>query len=780
MPALIAATNPTLTQSAIRCTKRDFDLQWRIGCAFLSFASLVVGAVPSTAADHSVQNALNFVPTVDLDTDPRMQRSKRASERAKLSMARTREAEERRGALRDNLEKRGSERRNEHFRLEMELQTAQMRAHNEAQLRLSQLAVEHNEKLSRASSSGSMSREARDEAQRRIDEDIKNQYAQLGEARAQQQAEFQLRHIKRMAEFAAIEEREQAQYRAELAALNESEQARLVQERVSERVIEEADLKSDNDKFLTHAALQKAEAAATKANALRLCGSLPIAAAAKKGAGVTRHPFGRVVDSTGEALSGVIVTGYFRPIFHYVPTNGDSPRDIALNCVTDSFEAVTDAKGEYAFDFDKVGSIRIDKKAAAGSLVFYLPGYTLNRTELPVEELAAAGVRVGDGSARTDVLKVVEQTVSALSNPHDRRASELESARQRTEPLQDTSCAWVRHPELLRTLSIETRRLYREIYRADELDATGFPKESSDAQSDITQARARTGTWLDFRMRTRSECGVDAKSFATADALEQTERRTFAMVDSNRFWKPPAPEGRLLSMPAVRGRIIDKATRKPVSGATLFGSYNTVSWEIGGRALRGQLAQTIDIETGADGSFELPAWTSGARKLTGAIGFPEWGSWPIVTLYAPGYKLATATLNLRSDSIRTPEKQVTKKIATDADVEEILELEPISSVTENAAVAGRFMLEPKLAMSCVPRVGSEKVVELCEKASAHRCIWERFPKLLKRQGRMKAILDDPATDRHSIKFATMNQLISAQKELGARWPCANVESLFQP
>jgi hypothetical protein len=776
MPTPIAINKLPFEPSAIRRVKRDLESQWRTVIAGVSIALLAASAVPPSAAKDNAYDSLNLAPTINFDTDPQFQRSKRASERAKLSQARAREADERRRALADDLEKRNGERRNEHFRVEAALHAAEMQAHRDEDMRLMQLNIERSERQSLAIASGSMSKQEGIDAALRFREEMQSQSMQLHATRARLVAERHQQFEKRMAEIATIEQRERAQYAVELAALNAKEQARILQEAAAERAIEAADKKADDDKFHAQIAMQKAQETAAKAAALKLCGPHSVAAAAKKSAGVRRHYAGRVVDSAGEALSGVIVTGFFQPLFHYAPTNGASTRDVVLECVTYSFEAVTDAKGEYAFVFDEVSPVNVDKKSATGSLVFYLPGYQLKRTALSPESLRLTNTESRDEARTTETLELVPQTVSALHNPHDRRAGEMVETIQRTKPLRVTPCAWARHPELLRTLSIETRRLYREMYRADELETTGFPKPSADPDSDNTQARWRAEIWLDYLLRTQNSCAIDAKSFATAAALAQTERITFVMVDANRFWKPPAPEGRALSMPAVRGRVIDKVTRKPVSGATLFGSYNTVNWEIGGRTLRAQLAQTIDIETGATGAFELPAWSSGSRKLTGAIGFPEWGAWPAVTVYAPGYRLLTTSLNLRSDSISlTP-----KKITTNTAGEEIIELEPVASDVENVGVASRFMLEPKLITMCVPHEGQESVNAFCEKTIQDRCAWERYPNVLKRQGRMRAILNDPATDRHTKEYATINQLLSAQKKLGARWSCADVESLLQP
>jgi hypothetical protein len=97
--------------------------------------------------------------------------------------------------------------------------------------------------------------------------------------------------------------------------------------------------------------------------------------------------------------------------------------------------------------------------------------------------------------------------------------------------------------------------------------------------------------------------------------------------------------------PGLRGKLIDAETNQPVQGAVIYGYYATAEGSLGGGETIKEILRVFEVESDANGVFEIPAW-----KTTWSItrGEPR-QRFPAIAIYKDGYKLDLQNLSKIAD-----------------------------------------------------------------------------------------------------------------------------------
>ncbi len=97
--------------------------------------------------------------------------------------------------------------------------------------------------------------------------------------------------------------------------------------------------------------------------------------------------------------------------------------------------------------------------------------------------------------------------------------------------------------------------------------------------------------------------------------------------------------------PGLRGKLIDAETSQPVQRAVIYGYYATAEGSMGGGETIKEILRVFEVESNADGVFEIPEW-----KTTWSItrGEPR-QRFPAIAIYKDGYKLDLQNLSQIAD-----------------------------------------------------------------------------------------------------------------------------------
>lgn len=97
--------------------------------------------------------------------------------------------------------------------------------------------------------------------------------------------------------------------------------------------------------------------------------------------------------------------------------------------------------------------------------------------------------------------------------------------------------------------------------------------------------------------------------------------------------------------PGLRGKLIDAETSQPVQGAVVYGYYATAAGSLGGGETIKEILRLFEVESNAEGIFEVPAW-----KISWSIksGEPR-QRFPAIAIYKDGYKLDLQNLSTIAD-----------------------------------------------------------------------------------------------------------------------------------
>jgi hypothetical protein len=98
------------------------------------------------------------------------------------------------------------------------------------------------------------------------------------------------------------------------------------------------------------------------------------------------------------------------------------------------------------------------------------------------------------------------------------------------------------------------------------------------------------------------------------------------------------------SEPALIGKVIDEATKRPIEGALIYGHYATTSGTLVGGTKFGALIKSFEVVTDANGDFKLEAWSAtegGGANHSATIG----NKFPVIAVWKPGYALEVQQLS---------------------------------------------------------------------------------------------------------------------------------------
>ncbi|MBL8521446.1 MAG: carboxypeptidase regulatory-like domain-containing protein [Betaproteobacteria bacterium] len=137
---------------------------------------------------------------------------------------------------------------------------------------------------------------------------------------------------------------------------------------------------------------------------------------------------------------------------------------------------------------------------------------------------------------------------------------------------------------------------------------------------------------------------------------------------------------------AIRGRVIDVASKKPITGATVLAQWGT-KMQYGGQHLGefGALVHAIEVVTDEAGEYELPAWGPRSVVFNQQIEVAWWQSYPDtridanpeITVFHEDYN----TMRRNMDDKRIPFRRLFAGWHADSDYNgKTLELYPLSHV----------------------------------------------------------------------------------------------------
>jgi hypothetical protein len=106
--------------------------------------------------------------------------------------------------------------------------------------------------------------------------------------------------------------------------------------------------------------------------------------------------------------------------------------------------------------------------------------------------------------------------------------------------------------------------------------------------------------------------------------------------------------------PGLRGKLIDNDTSQPVQGAIVYGYYATVSGSLAGGESIKAIVRVFEVETDANGLFEIPPWTDDWSITRGE----RRQRFPVIAIYKDGYKAESQNLaSLKYWEPQTRERQ---------------------------------------------------------------------------------------------------------------------------
>jgi hypothetical protein len=97
--------------------------------------------------------------------------------------------------------------------------------------------------------------------------------------------------------------------------------------------------------------------------------------------------------------------------------------------------------------------------------------------------------------------------------------------------------------------------------------------------------------------------------------------------------------------PGLRGKLIDADTSQPVQGAVIYGYYATAEGSLGGGETIKEILRVFEVESDANGVFEIPAWKTSWSITRGE---PR-QRFPAIAIYKDGYKLDLQNLSKIAD-----------------------------------------------------------------------------------------------------------------------------------
>lgn len=97
--------------------------------------------------------------------------------------------------------------------------------------------------------------------------------------------------------------------------------------------------------------------------------------------------------------------------------------------------------------------------------------------------------------------------------------------------------------------------------------------------------------------------------------------------------------------PGLRGKLIDAETSLPVQGAVIYGYYATAEGSLGGGETIKTILRVFEVESDANGLFEIPAWKTSWSITRGE---PR-QRFPAIAIYKDGYKLDLQNLSTMAD-----------------------------------------------------------------------------------------------------------------------------------
>jgi hypothetical protein len=229
--------------------------------------------------------------------------------------------------------------------------------------------------------------------------------------------------------------------------------------------------------------------------------------------------------------------------------------------------------------------------------------------------------------------------------------------------------------------------------------------------------------------------------------------------------------------PGLRGKLIDNDTSLPVQGAIVYGYYATVSGSLAGGESIKAIVRVFEVETDANGLFEIPPWTDDWSITRGE----RRQRFPVIAIYKDGYKAESQNLaSLKYWEPQTRDRQPSRMDGNTLDWT-ARPSKLIAAKTERER--HNTLIDGNSGYASVGECGWENFSKLLW---AQHVAWKAWysrnlaPELRDANGYPKGTAAfPPELQRYEFIFSTgVDRLIDGYTKAGEKWPCADPRAVF--
>jgi hypothetical protein len=228
--------------------------------------------------------------------------------------------------------------------------------------------------------------------------------------------------------------------------------------------------------------------------------------------------------------------------------------------------------------------------------------------------------------------------------------------------------------------------------------------------------------------------------------------------------------------PGLRGKLIDAETSQPVQGAVIYGYYATAEGSLGGGETIKEILRVFEVESNAEGVFEIPAWKTSWSITRGE---PR-QRFPAIAIYKDGYKLDLQNLSKIADWVsQTKLPGSGKRVGNVIDwTASPMQLKPTATERERYDA----LSNSNAAYADIGECGWEQHVKLLV---AQHVAWKAFLKRnfpvvhLKSDGYSRGTYSHPDVRISSMQSDTsaVDKLIQVKAKT-QKWTCADPQAVF--
>ena len=228
--------------------------------------------------------------------------------------------------------------------------------------------------------------------------------------------------------------------------------------------------------------------------------------------------------------------------------------------------------------------------------------------------------------------------------------------------------------------------------------------------------------------------------------------------------------------PGLRGKLIDAETSQPVQGAVVYGYYATAAGSLGGGETIKEILRVFEVESNAEGIFEVPAWKTSWSITSGE---PR-QRFPAIAIYKDGYKLDLQ--NLASIAHWVSQTKLPGEATRTGNVIDWTAVPAQLKPTKTELERYNALKNSNYAYAEIGACGWEQHVKLL---TAQHVAWKNLIQrnvptaYLDGSGYSKGTYFHPDPGMGAFgNRSVRDQLLTYAKEHPTRWKCTSPESLF--